>query len=118
MPLRAARAPFGFEGGDVRQVGPIRGGGQGDPDPDTQPAATAALRPNRPLPRSRLSAVGRFGGRLAVAGIFTVGPVPRGASTQVLYRLAPGDCTRRQPRISGYPAPLRGQVLVPRRARP
>ncbi len=79
---------------------------------------TARLRSDRPLPRSRLSAVGRLGGRLAVAGIFTVGPVPRGASTQVLYRLDPGDCRGRQPRISGYPAPLRGQLLVPRRARP
>ena len=54
----------------------------------------------------------------AVAGIFTVGPVPRGASTQVLYRLAPADCTGRQPRISGYPTPERRQVLVARRARP
>ena len=78
---------------------------------------TARLRSARALPRSRLSAVGRFDGRLAVAGIFTVGPVPRGASTQVLYRLAPGDCTGRQPRISGYPAPDREQVLVRRRRR-
>jgi hypothetical protein len=79
---------------------------------------TARVRSDRPLARSRLSAVGRMHGRLAVAGVFTMGPVPRGTSTQVLYRIDPGDCTGRQPRISGYPAPARGQVLVAKRPRP
>ncbi len=78
---------------------------------------TTRLRSDRPLPYSRVSAVGRVHGRLAVAGTFTVGPVPRGASTQVLYRLAPGDCRGRQPRISAYPLPDRAQVLVAKRPR-
>ena len=73
---------------------------------------TARLRSARPLDRSRVAVAGHRGGRLAGAGTFTVGPVPRGASTQVLYRLAPGDCAEGLPQLSGYPAPDPGQVLI------
>ena len=79
---------------------------------------TGRLRSERALGRSRVAAVGRHDGRLEVAGTFTVGPVPRGSSTQVLYRLAPDDCTGKSPRISGYPAPDPGQVLAADRRRP
>ena len=64
---------------------------------------TARLHSTRPLARSRVAAVGRYGGKLGVAGTFTVGPVPRGYSTQVLYRLAPDACVQRLPRLSGIP---------------
>jgi hypothetical protein len=76
---------------------------------------TARLHSDRPLDRSRVSAVGRYDGRLGVAGTFTVGPVPRGSSTQVLYRLDPDTCTHDPPAITGYPAPDPRQVLTPRR---
>ncbi len=78
---------------------------------------TTRLHSTRALARSRVAAVGRYDGRLAVTGTFTVGPVPRGTSTQVLYRLAPEACAGRLPRATGYPAPDPRQVLLKRSRR-
>ncbi len=75
---------------------------------------TTRLHSTRALARSRVAAVGRYDGRLAVTGTFTVGPVPRGTSTQVLYRLTPEACAGRLPRATGYPLPDPRQVVVER----